>query len=102
MDTLLGGGICGHLGLVLPFHIYNQIVPHQAGTNAWIDPVYPGLTPAIPLNSTTEQIAAIRAGHAESMRLWKLSNNVNAALCKQILSVVDNIYLRALKNAHTG
>ena len=36
------------------------------------------------------------------MRLWKLSNNVNAALRKQILTVIDNIYLRALKNAHTG
>ena len=102
MDTLLGGGICGHLGLVLPFHVYNTIVPHQASTNAWIDPHYPGLQPAFPLNATEDQIAPIKARHAEQMRLWKLSNNVNAALRKQILACVDNIYLRALKQAHTG
>ena len=72
VDTLLGGGICGHLGLVLPFHVYNTIVPHQEGTNAWIDPHYPGLQPAFPLNATNDQIATIKAGHEEQMRLWKL------------------------------
>ena len=103
VETIIGGGMYGHLGLILPPHIYNTIVPpvHQ-GTNSWTDPPYPGINPAIPPNATPEVVTYYRDNHKETMRIWKLYLNVNAALRKNILTAVDEIYLRALKAPHTG
>ena len=103
VETIIGGGTYGHLGLILPAQVYNTIVPplHQ-GTNSWNDPPYPGINPAIPPNATPELITYYRDNHKEALRTWKLSINVNAALRKNILSAVDEIYLRAIKAPHTG
>ena len=103
VDTVLGGGTYGHLGLILPPSVYDQIVPPlHPGTHAWVDPVNPGINPAIPANATPDVAADYRANHQELRRVWKLCQHVNAALRKQILSTVDEIYLRAIKQPHTG
>ena len=74
VDTVLGGGTYGHLGLILPAHVYDQIVPPlHPGTHAWNDPVNPGVNPAIPVNATPELIANYRANHNELRRIWKLA-----------------------------
>ena len=74
VETAVGGGIYGHLGLILPYHVYNQIVPPlHAGSNSWIDPINPGINPAIPANAPPELIANYRANHNEARRVWKLS-----------------------------
>ena len=64
VDTMIGGGLYGHLGLILPFHVYNTPIPTQPGTNAWINPVNPGITPAFPPNATDLVITTIKAQHA--------------------------------------
>ncbi len=103
VETILGGGTYGHLGLILPSAIYDTIVPPlYPGTHSWTDPVNPGLNPAIPPNAPAELIANYRNNHNEIRRTWKLCINVNSALRKQLLQTVDEIYLRAIKKPHTG
>ena len=103
IDTMIGGGIYGHLGLILPPAIYDTIVPPaHPGQHAWVDPVNPGLFPAFPPQATDTEREQIKTNHNELKRLWKLCNNVNAALRIQILNAVDEIYLRAIKHRHTG
>ena len=103
VDTIYGGGRHGHLGLVVPANVYNMIVPPlDPDGNAWVDPVHPGLVPAYPPNANDDVIETIRAAHKEQLRCWKLCGNVNKALVQQILQSVDNIYIRALRNRHTG
>ena len=74
---------------------------HQ-GTHSWNNPINPGINPAIPANASPELIANYRANHNELRRLWKLCQNVNAALQKQILQLVEEIYILAIKQPHTG
>ena len=89
VNTVIGGGTYGHLGLIL-------------GTHSWTDPINPGINPAIPPNMTPELIANYCANHNELRRLCKLCQHVNAALRKQILQSVEEIYIRAKKQQHTG
>ena len=103
VDTIYGGGMHGHLGLVVPPHVYNLIVPQvNPPINAWIDPVHPGLAPAYPPNATDEQMETIRAEHKEQLRCWRLCGNVNKALQQQVINSIDPIYIRALRHQHTG
>ena len=55
IDTVFGGGLHGHLGLVLPAHIYNMFVPPPHNGNSWIDPHDPGFLPAINPQWTAEE-----------------------------------------------
>ena len=94
VDTIHGGGLHGHLGLVLPAHIYNLIViPLYTGTNSWIDPVQPALVPAYPPNATAEQMEEICAAHKEQLRCWKLCANVNTTLRTLLLQAIQPIYV---------
>ena len=103
VDTIFGGGLNGHLGLVVPPNVYNLIVPPpNANVNAWTDPVHPGLVPAYPPNATDIVKESIREAHKEQLRCWKLCGHVNKALQQQILSSIDLIYVSALQHAHTG
>ena len=103
VDTIYGGGMHGHLGLVLAPAIYNQIVPQvNQNVNSWMDPVHPGLVPAYPPQATEAQRESIRAAHKEQLRCWRLCGNVNKALTQQVVNSVDNIYIRALRNPNTG
>ena len=102
VDTIHGGGKHGHLGLVLPSHIYNVIVPPPvAGTNAWVDPVNPGLVPAYAPNDTPEQQEERREAHKLRKYCWRLCYNVDSALKKQLQEAIDPIYIRALRHEHT-
>ena len=64
VDTIFGGGMNGHLGLVVPPNVYNMVVPPpNPHVNAWVDPVHPGLVPAYPPNATDIQKETIREAH---------------------------------------
>ena len=53
VETIIGGGTYGHLGLILPAHVYNNIVPPlHPGTNSWNDPIYPGINRLFPQRNT--------------------------------------------------
>ena len=73
VDTIFGGGIHGHLGLVVLPQVYNLIVPPvNPNVNAWVDPVHPGLVPAYPPNATEDEKETIKEAHREQVRCWKL------------------------------
>ena len=103
VGSSLGGGGHGHLGLILPTAIYNTIVaPIAPAVNSWTDPVYPGAQPNIPGNASAVNAANQRAAHADRLRTFLLNKNVNAALRKQILEAVDEVYLKPLRQPHIG
>ena len=57
VDTTLGGGHNGYLGLVLTTEQYNQVVLHTNPlTDSWTNPVNPGAHPNVPPNATAPQI----------------------------------------------
>ena len=76
--------------------------PVNPNVNAWVDPVHPSLVPAYSPNATEAVIKNIRAAHKEQLRCWKLCGQVNKALQQQVLQSIDPIYVRALRQPHTG
>ena len=98
VESTLGGGAHGHLGTILPFATYNQIVPPPPGQiNSWNDPVFPGATPTIPAGTSTHIAANRRDTFLARTKTWKLNKNVNDALRKLIINSVGDIYLRAIR-----
>lgn len=93
-----GGGANGYLGLVVTAASYNMIAP---GT-PFDRPPFPGVQPNIPPNSTAAQINEIVRVHNEAKREWRECDNVDKALKKQLTDAVDKIYLRSLRDRHTG
>jgi hypothetical protein len=60
IDTYLGGGTLGHLGLIISDASYTMIDPTtDAGPNLWISPKPPGRAPAN-TDGTAAQISAAR------------------------------------------
>ena len=103
VPSIHGGGNHGHLGLVVPAAVYNTIViPPPAGGDSWVDPVPPHLVPAYPPNAGPQEIEDIQANHREMKYHYRLSNNVNKALRKQLLASIDPIYLRPLDDINAG
>ncbi len=97
VPTTLGGGLYGHLGLVVSDQKYATL----AHTVPWVTPVNPGpYTP--PATGTGPQIEADkevwRAGH----KTFELCQETEKALIAQIVDSIDSIYLRALLNRTTG
>ena len=93
-----GGGANGYLGLVVTAASYDMIAP---GT-PFDHPPFPGVQPNIPPNSTAAQINEIVRVHNEAKREWRECDNVDKALKKQLTDAVDKIYLRSLRDRHTG
>jgi hypothetical protein len=94
----LGGGIHGHLGLVLSAPRYFIIAP---GTPFNI-PDRPDALPMIPLGSTAAQTAELVRQHSEQVRIWTEANNVHTALKNTVVAAIEAPFLRALRHRTTG
>ena len=97
VNTTLGGGSHGHLGLVCSATVYAAI----PGTAAYTRAPNPGAL-VIPQGSTQYEIAALRDTHAEETRLYREMLAVERTLIQQIVSAVDGKFLKAIRNAHTN
>jgi hypothetical protein len=97
IETTLGGGTLGYLALTVAPAVYNTLsnVPFVA-------PLNPGYIPVIPPNSTAALIAEIVRRHSEERRVWLEYISVGKALRQQLLSAVDDIYVRSLRDRITG
>ena len=97
IPTTLGGGNHSYLGLILSPSAYVTITatPFQG-------PNYPGQYPTIPAGTNAANTSAIICHHTEDLRQWRECKNVITALKNQLLSAIDNIYVRALKDCHVG
>ena len=94
VNTTLGGGQHGHLGLVTSDTLYASLpdtVPYER-------PAYPGPFVIQNEEATAVQIEQERADWEESTRLWREVNAVERALIQQIVAAVEPKYLKALRN----
>ena len=96
VQSNLGGGAFGHLGLVLNAQQYALL------SNApFVRPAHPGVL-AIPPGTTQHRSALMRDQHTESLRVFNEVNNVEKALRQQIVTTVEPTYLAALRNRQTN
>jgi hypothetical protein len=98
INSELGGGDLSHLALTVTTAVYTTLsnVP-------FVTPVNPGATaPVLGNNATGVQLAANCDTYAANLCLYRLCNNVQNALKTQLLAAIDNIYMRTLRNTHTG
>ena len=97
IPTTLGGGTHGYLGLILSPAAYATIAATQ-----FIEPIYPGQHPNVPAGTSAANTSTIVRRHTEDLRPWREFKTVNIALKNQLLSALDDIYIRALKDRHVG
>ena len=95
IPTTLGGGNHGYLGLILSPAAYTTIAATQ-----FVEPIYPGQHPNVPAGTSAASTSTIVCRHTEDLHQWRKFKNVSTALKNQLLSALDNIYVRALKNRH--
>ena len=98
VNTTLGGGQNGHLGLVVTPATYATLVP---GDTPYTRPANPGRL-QITGNETQYQIAQRRDEHDEATRLFREVLGVERALIQQIVGAVEAKYLKALRNPITN
>jgi hypothetical protein len=102
IDTHLGGGTLGHLGLIISDASYAMIAPETNGEPTfWITPQAPGRAPAT-TDGTAAQISAARNIWEEDVQTYRTCTSVQQALKKQIISVCEPIYLDILNEKMVG
>jgi hypothetical protein len=102
IDTHVGGGTLGHLGLILSDASYAMISPAtDVGPTLWIIPQAPGRSPAN-TDGTAAQISAARHMWEEDVQTYRTYTSVQQALKKQIISVFKPIYLDVLNDNMVG
>jgi hypothetical protein len=102
IDTHLGGGTLGHLGLIVSDASYVMIAPETgAGPTLWISPQAPGWAPAN-TDGTAAQISAARHVWEEDVQHYCTYTSVQQALKKQIVSVFEPMYLEVLNDNMVG
>jgi hypothetical protein len=102
IDTHLGGGTLGHLGLIISDASYAMISPATNGEPTfWITPQAHGRAPAT-TDGTAAQISAARHIWEEDVQTFWTCTSVQQALKKQIISVFEPIYLDILDENMVG
>ena len=97
IQTTLGGGNYGYLGLILKLAKYQTVTGHQFQPHP-----NPGALPVIPHGTTQHQILSANAQHKESLRLWREQNIIIKALKNQLTGSVDKKYIADLHETYTG
>jgi hypothetical protein len=96
IDTHLGGGTLGHLGLIISDAAYAMIAPTtNKEPTIWVTPNAPGRAPAA-TDGTVAQISAARHQWEEDVQTYRTCTSVQQALKKQIISVFEPMYLDIL------
>jgi hypothetical protein len=102
IDTHLGGGTLGHLGLIVSDASYAMIAPAtDAGPTLWVSPTAPGRAPAN-TDGTAAQISAARHIWEEDVQTYCTYTSVQQALKRQIISVFEPMYLEVLNADMVG
>ena len=91
----LGGGAYGHLGLILDDATYTHLTTHH-----YVTPVHPGAL-TIPENTALHEAVRLREEHQENIRLFRETVDVKNALMKQITATIDANYIKELRNPLT-
>ena len=96
IDSDLGGGDHGYLGLILTDEEYARICPETP----FIPPQFPGQL-SIPRGTDTIDAINLREAHKRDMHLYRECKDVERALLKHITVAVEPKYIDFLKNEHT-
>ena len=94
----LGGGANGHLGLVCTPEAYSSLVPNAT---PYLRPTNPGRL-QIANDLTQYQIAQARDQHNEATRVFREIVSVERALIQQIVLAIEPKFLRALRTSGTN
>ena len=92
----LGGGQFGHLGLVLDDATYNALT----GEN-YVRPAHPGAL-VIAAGTALHEAVRLREEHSENVRLFRETVDVHNALMKQIVQTVEPDFIKELYNDVTS
>jgi hypothetical protein len=102
IDTHLGGGTLGHLGLIISDASYSMISPPTAEEPIlWVTPNAPGRAPAT-TDGAAAQLSAARHIWEEDVQTYRTCTSVQQALKKQIISVFEPMYLEILNDNMVG
>jgi hypothetical protein len=102
IDTHLGGGTLGHLGIIISDESYTMISPTtDDGPTLWITPQSPRRAPAN-MDGTVAQISTARHIWEEDVQTYRTCTSVQQALKKQIISVFEPMYLDILNDNMLG
>jgi hypothetical protein len=102
INTHLGRGTLGHLGLLISDASYAMIAPKtDAGPTLWITPQPPARAPAN-TDGTAAQISASRHIWEEDVQTYRTCTSVQQALKKQLISVFEPMYLEILNDNIVG
>jgi hypothetical protein len=102
IDTHLGGGALGHLGLIISDASYAQISPTTNDEpTLWVTPPAPGRSTAA-TDGTAAQISAARHLWEEDVQTYRTCTSVQQALKKHIISVFEPMYLDILNDNMVG
>ena len=96
VDTDLGGGDHGFLGLVLTDAEYERVAPGHPFTA----PDFPG-TLTIPRGTDTVDAMNLREQHKQDIRLYRECREVERALLRHVTTAVESKYIDFLKNEDT-
>jgi hypothetical protein len=102
IDTHLGGGTLGHLGLIISDAAYSNIAPPTADAPTfWESPNAPGRAPAT-TDGTAAQLRAARHVWEEDVQTYRTYTSVQQALKEQIISAFEPMYLEILNDNMVG
>jgi hypothetical protein len=102
IDTYLGGGTLGHLGLIISDASYAMIAPTTDDEPTfWITPNAPGRAPATK-DGTKAHISAAPHIWEEDVQTYRTCTSVQQALKKKIISVFEPMYLDILNDNMVG
>jgi hypothetical protein len=102
IDTHLGGGTLGHLVLIISDASYAMIAPPTSEEpTLWVTPNALGWAPS-KMDGTAAQISAARHQWEEDVQTYRTYTSVRQALKKQIISVLDPMYLYILNDNMVG
>jgi hypothetical protein len=97
IQTDNGGGQLGFLGVMVSPVVYATL-----SDTPFVVPPNPGPNPPPLDNATAAQITENVRVHTENLRMYRQYITVSQALKRQIIETVDDIYIRTLRNRHTG
>ena len=96
VDTDLGGGDHGYLGLVLTDEEYLRVAPNTP----FVAPEFP-CSLLIPANTDMVTAMNLREAHKRDTNLYRECREVEKALLRHITAAVESKYIDSLKNEDT-
>ncbi|CAB9516291.1 expressed unknown protein [Seminavis robusta] len=98
INSTLGGGHYGHLGLVLPPIKYNDL----PNTIPWVNPLHPGEAPVHGVAPTGPQITETNRVYAANETKFLIYRATETALKKQLIEAVPDTFIKTLKHDMYG